>query len=1094
MRCSGCGSENSDQARFCIECGTPLMVTCAKCSHENRSGAKFCEKCGALLGASPPIHLGGHSRDDIRGERRHLTVLFSDLVGSTEMASHLDPEEWHEIAADYQRATAREIERFGGRVDQYLGDGVMASFGYPRAHENDAERAVSAGLAILEGIKARNEGSNGPNLSVRIGIHTGSVVVVAGGGKDSDIYGDVPSIASRVQTCADRDTVLITAATHRLVPGLFVIEERGAQTLKGVAGPVELFRIVRPSSVHGRFHLASAAHKLTPLVGRDTEVDLLWNCWERARDGVSQLAFVVGEPGIGKSRLVQEFHRRLTDTPHTWVECGTAPFFQDTPFYPVVEMLQQTLALRDDCSVEGLERTFSDTGLTAEDAVPLVARMLGLPVPGKYPASFFPPEQERRKLLVVLSAWMLAVASQRPLVIVVEDLHWADPSTLELLQSLSDGSEPARLLLLYTARPEFRPSWPSRSHHVELRLNPLTHSESREMALGVGHQIRITRQTVETVVERSGGVPLFVEELMRAIIEGVGSATSHEIPSTLHDSLMARLDRLGEAKQVAQIGAVLGHEFSYEIIRLVSELPESDLKDMLAQLVEADLLYARGTAPSIKYLFKHALVQEAAYEALLKSRRRELHKKIARVIAEHFPEIEAARPEILAHHYSKAGQSEQALAAWQQASKVASARGALKEAEEHCVHALAILGSLPETRARDQHELIMRLALGQVSMAIRGYTAPETAAAYERARDLGKRIGDPKRVVLVLAGLTAIPLLQGDMPATRALADQVMGAAERDGRPAQLVWGHYLRAVASYHRGDLMGAWGSLGKSSALYREEEHRSNPQDPGVESFMYGALTAWQLGLADTARARIGDAIALADRLHKPYALCLSRFYAAFLNMLLRQPRVTQEFSETVIELTMEQQFPVFLNAGKMLLGWALAEQGRVGEGLSYLQEALNAYTSSGYSLSIGIFLALLAEAKLRAGATDEAVKIIHSALEVSRERMLEHAHVLWLQGSALVKKAAAQANSGTFTSGSESTWAAAEQSFRDVIALGNTIGTKSYALRAATELGWLLKSRGANAEGRTLLAPIYESLLEGSDTRDVLEATALLEQLR
>ena len=389
------------------------MITCAKCSHENPSGAKFCEKCGALLGASPPIHQGS-SLGDIRGERRHLTVLFSDLVGSTEIASHLDPEEWHKIAADYQRATAREVQRFGGRVAQYLGDGVIASFGYPRAHENDAERAVSAGLAILQGIKALNERSTGPNLSVRIGIHTGSVVVVARDGRDSDIYGDVPNIASRVQTCADSDTVLITAATHRLVPGLFVVEERGAQTLKGVAEPVELFRIVRPSNVHGRFHLASAAHKLTPLVGRDTELDLLWNCWERGRDGASQLAFIVGEPGIGKSRLVQEFRHRLTDTPHTWVECGTAPFFQDTPFYPVIEMLQQALTLRDDCSIEGLEQMFSDVGLTTEDAVPLVARMLGLPVSRKYPASFLPPEQDRRKLLVVLSAWVLAVARQRP--------------------------------------------------------------------------------------------------------------------------------------------------------------------------------------------------------------------------------------------------------------------------------------------------------------------------------------------------------------------------------------------------------------------------------------------------------------------------------------------------------------------------------------------------------------------------------------------------------------------------------------------------------------------------------------------------------
>src|SRR5712692_4070283 len=587
MRCLKCGSDNRAERKFCASCGAPILASCPKCGASNHPGERFCGECGTALvdAAQATVAEATPTVVSAAGERRHLTVLFCDLVGSTEIAAQLDPEDWRETVAGYQRAAAEAITRFDGHVAKYLGDGVMAFFGYPEAHDNDAERAARAGLAILDAIAKLNEQSGRQKLSARVGIDSGAVVVGAGAGKETDVFGDAPNIAARVEAAAEPGTVMITDAVHRLVSGLFVVEDRGAQPLKGIERPTQLYRVIQPSGMRGRLEAGAAARGLTPFVGREDELRSLMNRWERVLDGEGQVALIIGEAGIGKSRLVQRFHEQIKGTPHTWVEAATAPFYQNTPFYSVAAMLRDLLAWGGHQRSQGrseltsprgalngepaegqlaqLESRLKTAGLKPAEAIPLIARLLNLPLTEKYPPSSLSPEQQRRRLFATLVEWVMGAARVQPLLIATEDLHWADPSTLELIQLLVEQGARSRLLLLYTARPEFHVEWPLRAHHTQINLNRLSAHNVREMITQVAARNALTRETVDAVIERTSGVPLFVEELTRSVLESGTRLAHREIPVTLHDSLMARLDRLGPAKEVAQVGAVIGSEDYY---------------------------------------------------------------------------------------------------------------------------------------------------------------------------------------------------------------------------------------------------------------------------------------------------------------------------------------------------------------------------------------------------------------------------------------------------------------------------------------------------------------------------------------------------
>ncbi|MBV8454429.1 MAG: AAA family ATPase, partial [Deltaproteobacteria bacterium] len=561
MRCSNCGSDNSAAKKFCEDCGAPLENRCPKCGTVTTAGKRFCGECGAPLD-TPAAAVVEPRAGDLTGERRHLTVLFCDLVGSTEIAAQLDPEEWRTVVAGYHRAASEAITRFGGHVAKYLGDGVMAYFGWPEAHDNDGERAVRAGLSILEAISKHDHDCTRPKLTARVGIDSGTVVVGAGAGKDADVFGESPNIAARLQATATPATVLITAATHRLISGLFVVEALGTRALKGIAMPLEVFQVVRPTGVRGRLR---AARGLTPFVGREQELRLLLSRWEQTREGEGQVALIIGEPGIGKSRLVAEFHDRIRDAPHIWMESAGEQFFENTPFHAIIEMLSRWLELQDATNTEEqferVERALLSAGLNVAEVAPLIADLLQLPAGDRYSAPALAGGPKRRRLLAALGGWVVGAAKLQPMVMVVEDLHWLDPSTLELLQLLAAQGATVPLMLLYTARPEFRAPWPLRMHHSQITLNRLSARNVREMVALVAVRNALASDSVEKLVQRTGGVPLFVEELTRAMLENNSArGTDSGIPVTLHDSLMARLDRLGPAKEVIQIGAVIGSE------------------------------------------------------------------------------------------------------------------------------------------------------------------------------------------------------------------------------------------------------------------------------------------------------------------------------------------------------------------------------------------------------------------------------------------------------------------------------------------------------------------------------------------------------
>src|SRR5271168_134339 len=883
MHCLKCGSENPGGNNFCANCGSSLARLCAKCAADDPSTSNFCSKCGATL--SSPVHIPALATPSVRltevvGERRHLTVLFCDLVGSTGIAAKLDPEEWRETLAGFHRTAAEAITRFDGYVAKYLGDGIMAYFGWPAAHDNDAERAARAGLAIVEAVAAlnsRDAKSDRPKLSVRVGIDTGNVVIGQRGGSESEVFGDAANIAARVQSAADPDVVIVTPAVNRLVSGLFVVEERGAHQVKGIAEPVKLYRIIRLSSARNRL-AASMVQGLSPFVGRNDETGLLWSRWERARDGEGQVVLISGEAGIGKSRLVRQFRKRLAPTPHIWLECVGSPYFQNTPLYPIADMLQQGFAHRGDGSDTGklgeLERDLERAGLKPAEAVPLIAPMLNLPVDEKYPRLILSPEQQRKRLLTTLAAWLFGAA--QPVVMAVEDLHWFDASSLELMQLLIEQAATARVMLVCTARPEFRAPWSLRTHHAQLTLNRLSALHVRELVASVVAHSALSGETIEKVVERTGGVPLFVEELTRAVLERGGAEPAlHEIPATLHDSLMARLDRLGPAKEVAQIASVIGREFSYELLQAVSEIPEDDLQTALATLADAELIYANGIPPDATYSFKHALIQDAAYDALPKSKRRQVHHRVARVLEEQFPHTAETQPELLAHHYTEAGLAAPAISYWHKAGQRAARGSAGKEAAAHLNRGLELVETLPGTPERSEVELALLTTLGPVLIATKGYAAPEVGAVYDRARELCQRAENSPQLPIVVFGLFAFYVVRADHEKALALGKHLLILAENTRDRALLLQAHNALGLAFFFQGDFAATRDHLERCMALYDVEQHRALAfsyagQDPGVTSSVFSAWASQTMGYPDQAFKRSRDAVSLARQLCHPYSL--------------------------------------------------------------------------------------------------------------------------------------------------------------------------------------------------------------------------------
>jgi class 3 adenylate cyclase len=665
------------------------------------------------------------------GDRRHVTVMYCDLVDSTGIAAKLDAEEWRDLVGAYFDGASTAVTEMGGKVSRRLGDALIVLFGYPVAHENDAERAARAALAIqrsLAELNRKNAGSGKPALAARIAIESGPAVIAAG-----EIFGEVSNIAARAQALAEPGTVVVTAGVQRQIAGLFVVEERGSHELPGVPEPATLFRLVRASGVRRR---AGQRH-LTPLVGRDEEIAMLMRRWQRAQQGEGQLVVIIGEPGLGKSRLMDEFQTRLRDTPHTWVEWSCSQLLQNTPLHPIVEWGRQRFGGADvpaERRLAELESTLTQIKLDSSENVPLLAPLLGIPLP-KERMPTLAPEELRRRQLRALIATLIASARVQPMVLALEDLHWADPTTLDVLRGIAESGALAPLFVLVSTRPEFRPPWAMRSHHGAISLAPLDRDQVRYMVGNLAAHHALPKEVIDGVTERTGGVPLFIEELTRLLLERGEQGGVQTIPPTLQQSLTARLDRLGPAREVAQIGAVIGRSFSYWLLRSVTRTEEAPLQMALDRLAEADILLARGLPPQSDYRFKHALIQDAAYENLLKSRRQVLHRRVAEALRDHATTAEA-EPELLAYHFTQAGMTEAAIEWWGKAGQRSLERSALLESTEQFKRALAQIATLPTTPALRREQIKVQVALANALMTTKGYAAPETRAVLEQARTL----------------------------------------------------------------------------------------------------------------------------------------------------------------------------------------------------------------------------------------------------------------------------------------------------------------------------------------------------------------------
>jgi class 3 adenylate cyclase/predicted ATPase len=1039
-------------------------------------------------------------------ERRQLTVLFCDLVDSTPLADRLDPEEWREVVRAYQDACAKVIARFDGHIAQYLGDGLLVYFGYPRAHEDDAQRAVRAGLGMIEAVGQLNTTltqQHGLSLAVRLGCHTGLVVVgeVGGGTRYEQLaLGGTPNVAARLQGVAAPNTLVIGALTHQLLGGLFACQSLGTPTLKGVAQPVEVYQVLYESTARTRLE-AIGLSGLTPLVGRETELRMLQDSWDRVLAGQGQVVLLSGEAGIGKSRLVQALTEHAAERQGWLIPCQCSPYYQHTAFYPLIDLFERVVLRfeRGESAahkLRKLEGFLVQIGLPLAEAVPHFASLLSIPLSDDYaPASGTPEQQKQQTMRALLTAVMRRAANQ-PVLFVIEDLHWVDPTTLELLSLLVDQCHTAPIMAVLTCRPDFSPPWAGRDQLTEVSLTRLQHREAAELTSRVAHGKSLPSDVVAQVVAKTDGVPLFVEELTKMLIESgllVEKAERYEltgplpplaIPNTLHDSLTARLDRLSTVKSLAQLGATLGREFTYALLQAVSPWGDGILQEGLAQLVTAEFLYQQGQPPKATYRFKHALIQDAAYQSLLTSTRQQHHQRIAGVLESQFPEIVATQPELLARHYTEAGLIAQALPYWQAAGQQALARSANREAASHATKGLEALNSLPETSDRATLELALQIMLGAALGATQGYQAVEHV--YARACELAREVGSAPELFPALWGFWYSHLAQGDIHRARGLALEFLAQSEQQEDPLIRAVGHRMLANTAWWAGDLTEARDHSHLGLSLYGSQEHRAGEvsygQDSGVCCGWIGALTSWALGYPDQAVRAMEETLARARALAHPFSVAQVMLFFAQLGQLRREPHAALEHADAALALCVEQGLDAYGNWSLLPRGWALAQLGDVPAGIADIRTALEGRLATGTRAVLPRFLASLGEAYGMAGQVEEGLEAMEQAVQTVQENdeRLYEAEVYRLKGELLMKRSVPD-------------MPGAEACFRQAIEVARRQQAKSWELRAAVSLGLLLQQKGDVDEARSALAPVYACFTEGFDTADLQEAKALLGEL-
>jgi len=1035
-----------------------------------------------------------------RAERRQLTVMFCDLVGSTELSARLDPEDLREVVGAYHRAVAETVAGFDGFVAKYMGDGVLVYFGYPRAHEDDAERAARAGLGVVDAVGRLDVKS--VTLQARVGIATGLVVVGdligEGSAQEQSVVGETPNLAARLQALAEPNAVVIAAGTRRLVGGLFEVRDLGAVEVRGIAARVPAWQVLRPNVVASRFE-ALRGSVLSQLVGRDEEIDLLLRRWARAKAGDGQVVLVSGEPGLGKSRIAAALAEHLHAEPHLRLRYFCSPYHQDSALFPYIDQLGRAAEFeRDDPPAARLKKLEESLARAAppEDDVALLADLLSLPGSKRRPLPNLSPQRKKERTLEALIRQLEGLARLQPVVMVLEDAHWIDPTSRELLDLTVEHVRSLPVLLIVTFRPEFQPPWTGQAQVTVLTLNRLDRRDRTSLVAQIAGGKALPKEVIDQIVDRADGVPLFVEELTKSVLESGllreetdryvldGALPPFAIPTTLHASLLARLDRLASVRVVAQIGAAIGREFSYALLHAVSRLPEDELQTSLTRLVASELVFQRGTPPDAVYAFKHALVQDTAHGSLLRSARQQLHAQIAEALETHSTEILDSQPELLAQHYAEAGLVEKSTVCWSKAGRRSAARSAMAEAATQFQKGLDQLALLPVSPERQRQELEFCGALGAVLIAVKGFAAPETGRAVARARALWEQLGSHAEFLGVPFGQSLHHLFRGEIDlALRSAEDSLRLSRQRNDR-AGLVLGHYSSGRNLMFVGRFAESRWHLEKALALYDPNAHRSLVRQAGthphINSQTYLGIVLFCIGFPDQTLARSKAAIAEARRLAHSPSLVVSLAMDARLLSLVGDDAALSERARQVVAVTTEQGFLQWGAVGTIYRGWAEVKNGDVTEGISLLRSGSAAYRATGAELWMPHFIALLASACEIAALFEEGLTLLDEALQIverTGERWLE-AELNRHKGQLLLRQGQSEA---------------AEELYRKALSIAEEQGAKLWELRAAASLARLRRDQGRPAEARALLAPIYGWFTEGFDTPDLKEAKALLDEL-
>ena len=1056
------------------------------------------------LAVSPDTRPVPPERD--HAERRQLTVMFCDLVDSTALSRRLDPEDLQEVVRRFLDACSHAIGRFNGYIAKYMGDGILVYFGYPHAYETDAERAVYAGLAILDTVTALQHENPHPEfgMAARIGIATGYVLVGELMGQDTakerSVFGETPNLAARLQALATPNQLIIDPVTKRLVGHEFEFADLGALSLKGFDTPVQVWQVLRARLSASRFESYRDSH-LTNFVGREQELALLVGRWREAIGGEGQVVLLCGEAGIGKSRLTHSLCDRLAGEQYQTIQFHCSPYHINTALYPAINFLRQAAGLASQDSaqaqLEKLDVLARESGIENQDTVSLLADLLSIRGDDRYPTVNVSSETRKDMTLEALVHHLQGLAARCPVVFIVEDAHWLDPTTLDLLTRIIDRIRQMRVLLLITFRSDFKPVWAEYSHVTSLTLSRLPRRQSAELVATMTGGKTLPPEVQQAILAKADGVPLYIEALTENVLESglltegnesfIVKATLKElpIPDSLHALLMERVDRLGPAKDIAQTGAAIGREFTYELVRATVEMPDNQLRQALDRFVASGLIYQEGEIPLATYHFKHALVQDAAYSTLPKKPRRGLHARIAKTLESRFPERANREPELLAYHYEQAGLTGPAVEYWHRAARRGAERSANIEALNHFHRALELLKELPPGPERNALELELLLARGAPLLSVKGYASDDMEDNYRRAKDLLQEHSDSVHQFRAIRGLWVFHLVRGHLANARSLAEDLLALAQREQSADLLIEAHQALGSTYFFLGRFDEGRTHMLTAKSLDDPSQHRSQAlrfgQDSGITARIMLARTLWILGEVEQVEPLAQEAMGMARELEHSFNLVFTLVALSWIYSTLRNANRTRELTDEAIAASTQYSFALGLAWATVSQGWALAENGQE-EGLGTLLHGLAATRATGAGLNNTFTLALLADIYLRHNRIDEGLAAIEEALKfaVTGGERFWHAELLRLKGELLLGQ-------------SDPSVQAAEQCFCEALKIAQDQHAKMLELRAATSLARLWQKLNKLDDAKRILLSVYSGFTEGVDNRDLIEAKIVLQQL-